>query len=181
MTSLLRPTRALAGIVCWTMLTGTAFAELAPEDLPTKAQALRDAGLDADEVRAALRAAQEAGLDAAATAGLLGDAVAPVTEHGPIPAFGTFVKTQLDAGLRGADLSGSIRAEHANRGLGRDPVPATPPPAPVRPAPAPQASPPPRPTRPAPTRPAPTRPRPAPQPAPRPSVPDSRFRPKGKP
>lgn len=157
------------------VLGADAFGAVVAEDLPAQAQALRDAGLDADEVRSALVASKAAGLKAADAAALLASSVEPVQEHGPVASFGSFVKQQLDAGLRGADLSGAIRTEHENRGLGNaNPKPTPAPVAPTNPTPEPA-----EPTRPAPVRPVPTRPKPAPvRPVPAPT-PKSKFRPKG--
>ena len=106
---------ALLGV----LLASPAFgADATAEDLPTRAQALRDAGVDADQVRQALVAARSAKLSAEDAAGLLHASIAPVEEHGPVEGFGAFVKDKLDAGLRGPELASSIQAEHAKRGIG---------------------------------------------------------------
>lgn len=155
---------------------------LAPEDLPARAQALRDEGLDADQVREALTAAREAGLKPNEAADLLHASVAPVEEHGPIEGFGAFVKTRLDEGLRGSELVAAIGSEHAKRGLGKGkPAPsANPKPRPTsKPTPRPTSKPTPKPTT---TKPSPTS-KPMPTTVRSPSggkKPGSRFNPKGR-
>lgn len=157
-------------------LCGVAWAAagLPPEDLPARAQALRDGGVDADQVREAVEAARSAKLSAGEAADLLEASLEPVETHGPVEGFGSFVKEKLDAGLRGPELASAIAAEHEKRGLGKGK------PSPTKPAP--QA------TRPQATRPQAVRPnagavrpnsgavRPTPTPAPRAKV-KSRFKP----
>ncbi len=153
--------RGVALLVCGLLGSAAMAAEIRAEDLPARAQALRDGGVDADEVRQALMAAMEARLSAAAAASLLDASLGPVQEHGPVPAFGAFIKEQLDAGLRGEELASAIQAEHAKRGIGTNKGSKKPPErAKPRPAPRPRpAKPPPRPARP-------VSPKPAPAPAP---------------
>ena len=107
----------------WVLLSTSAMAAEQAGDLPRLAQELRDKGLDASEVRAALAAAQSAQLPAKDAAMVLKESVEPVTEHGPIENFGSFVKAKLDSGLRGKDLSSAIRSEHKKRGIGGKPKP----------------------------------------------------------
>jgi hypothetical protein len=92
---------------------------LAALDLPAAAQSLRDKGVDKGQVREAMQAAKGKKLKAKEAKGLMKDAGDAVDEHGPIDNFGAFVKSKLDAGLRGRDLAAAIRAEHVARGKGK--------------------------------------------------------------
>jgi hypothetical protein len=92
---------------------------LALIDLPTKAQALRNKGVDKREVKEALRAARGRKLKAKETRDLLAESDKAVDEHGRIDNFGAFVKGKLESGLRGRELAAAIRAEHQARGKGK--------------------------------------------------------------
>ncbi|MCA9568645.1 MAG: hypothetical protein KC656_12420, partial [Myxococcales bacterium] len=129
--------RAVALVLGCLVATTALAEEVRPEDLPARAQSLRDAGVDADQVREALHAARAAKLSAGDAAALLDASLAPVEEHGPVEGFGAFVKAQLDAGLRGSELASAIQAEHAKRGLGKGKPPPEPAGAAPRPGPHP--------------------------------------------
>jgi len=88
-------------------------------NLPLKAQALRKGGTDEQEIKAGLKAARDSKLPATDAADLIEEAVTASREHGPVGNFGSFVKTQLDAGVRGKALAEAIRNEHASKGKGK--------------------------------------------------------------
>jgi len=92
---------------------------LAALELPKKAQALRNKGVEKAEVREALRAARGKKLKARQARDLLEGAEEAVDESGPIDNFGAFVKARLAEGLRGRELAAAIRAEHQARGKGK--------------------------------------------------------------
>ncbi len=86
--------------------------------LPQAAQAARAAGIPEDEVKAALRAEREAGVDAVSAAESMRRSAKAAREHGVIEGYGAFVKDQLANGKRGKELSEAIAAVHAERGQG---------------------------------------------------------------
>ena len=92
---------------------------LAAIELPGKAQALRNKGVEKAQVREALRAARGKKLKAKQARDLLEGAEGAVNENGPIDNFGAFVKSKLAEGLRGRELASAIRAEHKARGKGK--------------------------------------------------------------
>ncbi|MCB9687985.1 MAG: hypothetical protein H6735_23295 [Alphaproteobacteria bacterium] len=87
-------------------------------DLPARAQAVRDAGVPAEEVRTALHAAKGKGLGADEAADLL-EAEEEEARDGKIDNFGSFVQEKLDEGLRGRELADAIHEEHARQGKGK--------------------------------------------------------------
>lgn len=87
-------------------------------DLPRHAKAVRAAGVPAEEVRTALRAAKGKGLGADEAADLL-EAEEEEAQDGQIENFGGFVQQKLDEGLRGRDLANAIHEEHAREGKGK--------------------------------------------------------------
>lgn len=92
---------------------------LAAAELPEKAQALCDKGVDRAEVKKAIEATKEKRLKARECREVLEEAGRAVDEHGPVDNFGAFVRSQLDRGLRGRELAAAIRAEHQARGKGK--------------------------------------------------------------
>lgn len=92
---------------------------LAAISLPKSARALREQGVDKEEVRKALKEARGRKMNARQAKELLDESKKAVEENGPIDNFGAFVQKKLDEGLRGRDLAAAIRAEHAARGKGR--------------------------------------------------------------
>jgi hypothetical protein len=92
---------------------------LAAIRLPASAQALRERGVPAEEVGAAVREAKERHVRATDAQGALAASAEAVESHGPIENFGTFIRAQLAAGLRGRELAAAIRAEHRARGIGK--------------------------------------------------------------
>lgn len=84
-------------------------------DLPEKADRLRKSGMADEEVAGALDAVKGAGLDASAANELLDAADSKGNGDAWQGNFGSWVRTQLDEGKRGQDLSEAIRAEREVR------------------------------------------------------------------
>jgi hypothetical protein len=87
--------------------------------LPGVSETLRQSGIPAEEVEAAVTGAKEKGVPAGAISEVLRQTARTVEENGPIDNFGAFVQEQLAAGLRGRELAAAIHAEHARRGIGK--------------------------------------------------------------
>jgi hypothetical protein len=83
--------------------------------LPEKAEALRGSGMSADEVRGALDAAEMAGVSATETTELIDAATSSEDGDAWQGNFGSYVKSQLDSGLRGQELAEAIKAEKSVR------------------------------------------------------------------
>lgn len=87
--------------------------------LPAQAERLRGKGIEDDDVRSAMDAARDAGLDNEETLELLEASEEGVDQNGPVDNFGAFVQSRLAEGLRGRDLAAAIRAEHVAHGKGK--------------------------------------------------------------
>jgi hypothetical protein len=87
--------------------------------LPEAAELARREGVPAAEVKEVLEAARSRNLPASDTETILVEETRAVREKGQIDGFGSFVRSKLDEGLRGRELSDAIRAEHAARGKGK--------------------------------------------------------------
>ena len=92
---------------------------LAAAELPVVAVQIRNDGVAASQVQAAIDAMAASRLRAHEARQLLVDERDAIREHGPVDNFGAFVQTKLAAGLRGRDLATAIKAEHAARGKGK--------------------------------------------------------------
>lgn len=87
-------------------------------DLPRVMQRARAAGIPDSSVRGIVDEMRRRGLpaeDAAAAAEL---EVEAVERGGQRDNFGSFVRSQVEAGVRGRDLAAAIRAERQRRGMG---------------------------------------------------------------
>lgn len=87
--------------------------------LPVSAAEARDAGVPDGQVRDILGVLRRTRVPADDAQRVLDQEVRVVREGGPKDNFGAFVQTQLDAGLRGRELSEAIREEHRRQGIGR--------------------------------------------------------------
>ena len=87
--------------------------------LPEAAEQARREGVPAAEVKEVLEAARSRNLPAGDTETIMVEETRAVREKGQIDDFGSFVRSKLDEGLRGRELSDAIRAEHAARGKGK--------------------------------------------------------------
>lgn len=78
-------------------------------ELPVKAQELRDAGVDADQVKMALDAAKGAKMAPGELATVFGEMAPMVKEKGSMEEPGKFLKEKIEEGLRGEDLSKAVK------------------------------------------------------------------------
>ena len=92
---------------------------LAAAELPVVAVQIRNDGVAASQVQAAIDAMAASRLRAHEARLLLVEERDAIREHGPVDNFGAFVQSKLAAGLRGRDLASAIKAEHAARGKGK--------------------------------------------------------------
>ena len=84
--------------------------------LPAAARELRAAGVPSGEVAVALEALGARTVPADEARGVLLTAAEAASARGPIDNFGAFVRSQVQAGVRGRDLSAAIRNEPSRRG-----------------------------------------------------------------
>jgi hypothetical protein len=86
--------------------------------LPQTIERARQAGVPDSQVREVLRRTRERGVPAEDAQRAIEMETEAVERGEKAGDFGKFVQSQIDAGLRGRDLSDAIRAEHARRGIG---------------------------------------------------------------
>lgn len=86
--------------------------------LPKKAEEMRAKGVPENEMKEALNAAKAKGVRPDEMSDAVDEGSKAIDQHGRIDNFGAFVKSKLNDGLRGRELSAAIRAEHAKRGMG---------------------------------------------------------------
>jgi hypothetical protein len=110
-----RPMGMLALLVAVTAQAQPSNSLVRATELPAAAQRLRESGVPDAEVAAALKASKDHKVPAAEATDLL-DAGA---HGGKLDNFGSFVKEQLDSGLRGRELARAIHDEQARRGTGK--------------------------------------------------------------
>lgn len=91
---------------------------LASTRLPVAAADARDAGVPSPLVQKLLDGLRRSGLPPEDGVLVLQEETRVVREGGPKDNFGAFVQSQLDAGLRGQELSAAIREEHRRMGVG---------------------------------------------------------------
>ena len=84
--------------------------------LPAAARELRASGVPSGEVAVALEALGARTVPADEARGVLLTAAEAASTKGPIDNFGAFVRSQVQAGVRGRDLSAAIRNEPPRRG-----------------------------------------------------------------
>jgi len=87
--------------------------------LPEAAEEARREGVPAGDVKEVLEAARRRNVPAGDTKTIMVEEIRAVKEKGQIDGFGSFVRSKLDEGLRGRELSEAIHAEHAARGMGK--------------------------------------------------------------
>jgi hypothetical protein len=92
---------------------------LSAADLPVSADQARREGAPDGVLQQVLAAMRAADVPAHEAREVIDEERAAMREHGPVDNFGAFVQSKLDAGLRGRDLAGAIRAEHELRGAKR--------------------------------------------------------------
>lgn len=86
--------------------------------LPKKAQEVRQKGVPDNEMKEALSSAKAKGVPPGEMSDAVDEGSKSIDQHGRIDNFGSFVKSKVNQGLRGRELSAAIRAEHAKRGMG---------------------------------------------------------------
>ena len=86
--------------------------------LPVLVTQARRAGVTEVVLNDVLEGLRRRGLPAAEATLVVGEEVAALRAGASKDTFGSFVQTQLDAGLRGRELAHAIRAEHLARGIG---------------------------------------------------------------
>lgn len=89
-------------------------------EFPRVMQRARAAGAADSTLRGILETMRTRGLPAHDATAALETEVEILEQGGNKENFGQFVKTQVEAGLRGRELAASIRAERARRGMGPD-------------------------------------------------------------
>jgi hypothetical protein len=87
--------------------------------LPVLTTEAREAGVPAERVSTTIRDIFGSGVPAGDASRILDEEVRTVREGGSTDNFGSYVRSQVDAGLRGRDLADAIHREHARRGMGR--------------------------------------------------------------
>ena len=122
MSSLIRtPARAaplaLLALLALDAVAGGADLQRAIQ-LPVQAEALRAAGVPADEVQAVVEAARDGALPAEEAAELVQANVEAVAESGAIAHPSAVVKKALAEGKRGPALAAEIKAAHQAEGKG---------------------------------------------------------------
>lgn len=85
-------------------------------DLPGAASRARKAGVDAAEVKTAIEGASKARMAPTELADAFGAVTKAVEVYGPIPGFGLWFSSQVQAGERGVALVDAIEVEHQSKG-----------------------------------------------------------------
>ena len=88
-------------------------------ELPVLGNEARESGVPEERVSTTIRDIFRSGVPAADGSRILDQEVRAVREGGPTDNFGSYVRTQVDAGLRGRALAEAIHREHARRGMGK--------------------------------------------------------------
>lgn len=87
-------------------------------DLPSVMQRARDAGIPDSTVRGILDQMRRRGIPAGEALPVVVLEVESVEQGSDKANFGSFVRAQVEGGLRGQELAAAIRAERARRGMG---------------------------------------------------------------
>lgn len=87
-------------------------------DLPRVMQRAREVGIPDSSIRAVMDRMRRRGLPAEEAATVVDLEVETVERGGDRNNFGSFVRSQVESGLRGRELAAAIRAERARRGMG---------------------------------------------------------------
>lgn len=88
-------------------------------NLPVRTTEAREAGVPEERVRSTIWDIRRGGVSAEDASRIFDEEVRVVREGGSKDNFGAFVKSRVEAGLRGRDLAEAIHAEHARRGMGK--------------------------------------------------------------
>lgn len=87
-------------------------------DLPRVMQRARDVGIPDSTVRGIMDAMRRRGIPAGEAIPAVELEVEAVEQGGAKDNFGSFVRAQVESGLRGRELAAAIRAERERRGMG---------------------------------------------------------------
>lgn len=88
-------------------------------ELPVLGTEAREWGIPDERVSTTIRDIFRSGVPAADASRILDQEVRTVREGGSKDNFGSYVRSQVDAGLRGRALADAIHREHARRGMGK--------------------------------------------------------------
>lgn len=88
-------------------------------ELPVLGTEARESGVPDERVSTTIRDIFRSGVPAADASRILDQEVRTVREGGSTDNFGSYVRSQVDAGLRGRALADAIHREHARRGMGK--------------------------------------------------------------
>lgn len=88
-------------------------------NLPVRTAEARDAGVPDERVRSTVWDIFRSGVPAEDATRIFDEEVRIVREGGSKDNFGAFVRSRVEAGLRGRELAEAIHAEHARRGMGK--------------------------------------------------------------
>lgn len=86
-------------------------------DLPRVMQRAREAGIPDSSIRGVMDRMRQRGIPAEDATAAVDLEVETVERGGDRANFGAFVRTQVEAGVRGRDLAAAIRAERGRRGM----------------------------------------------------------------
>lgn len=87
-------------------------------DLPRVMQRAREAGIPDSSIRGVMDRMRQRGIPAEEATSAVELEVETVERGGDRNNFGSFVRTQVESGLRGRELAAAIRAERERRGMG---------------------------------------------------------------
>ncbi len=88
-------------------------------NLPVRTTEAREWGVPEERVKSTIWDIRRGGVSAEDASRIFDEEVRVVREGGSKDNFGAFVKSRVEAGLRGRDLADAIHAEHARRGMGK--------------------------------------------------------------
>lgn len=113
-----------AALLAFALLSSSSRADEASDieaatRLPMRADSLRKSGVSNEDVSTILQAAQQQGMHPDEAADVLAATEEAVRSGGSVDNLGSFVRSQVEAGLRGQALAATIKAEKANRGQGK--------------------------------------------------------------
>jgi hypothetical protein len=88
-------------------------------NLPVRTTEAREWGVPEERVKSTIWDIRRGGVSAEDASRIFDEEVRVVREGGSKDNFGAFVKSRVEAGLRGRELADAIHAEHARRGMGK--------------------------------------------------------------
>jgi hypothetical protein len=88
-------------------------------ELPVRSTEAREAGVPDQRVRTTIWDIFRSGVPADDASRIVDAEVRTVREGGSSDNFGSYVRSQVESGLRGRELADAIHREHARRGMGK--------------------------------------------------------------